>query len=231
MEPTSSTAVSPVVLVAGGIVIGATAATVVIKYQDEIKATGASIAGKAKSLFGIGKKATPAAIEKPAVVAAAPAAEPVAVAEPAVVAAAPAAEPVAETGITMEQVAYLARLAELLSPSSAVKVHVETAPVAEPVVEAAAPVAEPVVAPVVETAPVAEPVVEAAAPVAEAPVQQMAASIVTSSIKTEAESVSDVVLLTQEVALGIAEAMQQLPVRERSQQPYRQQGKRHHQRR
>ena len=187
MEPTSSTAVSPVVLVAGGIVIGATAATVVIKYQDEIKATGASIAGKAKSLFG--KKATPAAIEKPAVVAAAP-----------------AAEPVAETGITMEQMANLARLAELLSPSSAVKVHVETVPVAEPVVEAVAPVAE-------------------------APVQQMAASIVTSSIKTEAESVSDVVLLTQEVAAGIAEAMQQLPPQQRTQQPYRQQGKRHHQRR
>jgi hypothetical protein len=226
MEPTSSTAVSPVVLVAGGIVIGATAATVVIKYQEEIKATGASIAGKAKSLFG--KKATPAAIEKPA---AEPVAETAPVAEPAVVAAAPAAEPVAETGITMEQVAYLARLAELLSPSSAVKVHVETAPVAEPVV---APVVEtaPVAEPVVEAAaPVAEPVVEAVAPVAEAPVQQMAASIVTSSIKTEAESVSDVVLLTQEVAAGIAEAMQQLPQQQRTQQPYRQQGKRHHQRR
>jgi hypothetical protein len=74
-------------------------------------------------------------------------------------------------------------------------------------------------------------VVEAVAPVAEAPVQQMAASIVTSSIKTEAESVSDVVLLTQEVAAGIAEAMQQLPPQQRTQQPYRQQGKRHHQRR
>jgi hypothetical protein len=177
MEPvttTSSTVVSPVVLVAGGIVIGATAATVAIKYQKEIKAAGVAVTDKAKSLFG--KKAAPAAIEAPVV---AVVEAPVAVEAPVVV---------AETTITVEQVESVAKLAELLSPSL--------------------------------TAVATE-----AAIGSDLTVKVLSASI------TEDNKVSDVVLLTQEVAAGIAEAMTQLPQQQRVQQPYRQHGKRHHQRR
>ena len=221
MEPvttTSSTVVSPVVLVAGGIVIGATAATVAIKYQKEIKAAGVAVTDKAKSLFG--KKAAPAAIEAPvvAVVEAPVAVEapvvveaPVAVEVPVVVEAPVAVEApaaieapvvavveapvaveapvvVAETTITVEQVESVAKLAELLSPSL--------------------------------TAVATE-----AAIGSDLTVKVLSASI------TEDNKVSDVVLLTQEVAAGIAEAMTQLPQQQRVQQPYRQHGKRHHQRR
>jgi hypothetical protein len=107
----TTTTVSPIAAFAGGVVIGATATAVVIKYQKNIKATGAAVGRRAKSLFG---KPVAAPVEA---VAEAPVAAPVeAVAEAPVEAVAEA--PVeAAPSITMENVEGVARLAELLSPS------------------------------------------------------------------------------------------------------------------
>ena len=91
----TTTTVSPIAAFAGGVVIGATATAVVIKYQENIKATGAAVGRRAKSLFG--KKPVAAVAE--------------AVAEAPV-------EAVAEApSITIKNVEGVARLAELLSPS------------------------------------------------------------------------------------------------------------------
>jgi hypothetical protein len=109
----TTTTVSPIAAFAGGVVIGATATAVVIKYQENIKATGAAVGRRAKSLFG--KKPVEAPVA--AVAEVAPVEAPVAaVAEVAPVEA--QVEAVAEApSITIKNVEGVARLAELLSPS------------------------------------------------------------------------------------------------------------------
>ena len=218
MEPvtttTSSTVVSPALLVAGGIVIGATAATVVIKYNKEIKAAGVSIADKAKSLFG--KKAPQPAAEATAptpVVEPTPAAEPAVIQEfiiklePVVVAEAPVV--VAEAPVVVAEVPVVVAEAPVV---------VAEAPITVEQVESVAKLAE-LLSPASTTTEVAEPVTG----------DDLTAKVLSASI-TEENRVSDIVLLTKEVAAGIAEAMTQLPQQQRVQQPYRH-NKRHHQRR
>jgi ribonuclease E len=196
----TTTTVSPIAAFAGGVVIGATATAVVIKYQKNIKATGAAVGRRAKSLFG---KPVAAPVEA---VAEAPVAAPVeAVAEAPVeaVAEAPVAAPV-------EAVAEAPVEAVAEAPVAAPVEAVAEAPVAAPVEAVAEAPVEAVAEAPVEAAPsITMENVEGVARLAEllSPSKTDPRSLVGQAIVQPGLEKPDIVILTEEVRAGLEESM------------------------